>query len=205
MELYFAPMACSLATRIALYESDQPASFHQVVLGTKMLSTGENYLDINPKGQVPALRLDDGTILTEGPAVLQYVADLKPNSGLAPLNGSYARYELQSWLNYISSEVHKQIFYVIFNPSAPAEAKGFARDTVAPAKLGHLAEHLADKDYLLGNSFTVADAYLLVMLNLAQYAGLDLARWPLLVTYRERLMVRPAVARAVSEEAALAS
>lgn len=204
MELYFAPMACSLASRIALYESDQSASFHQVVLGTKMLSTGENYLDINPKGQVPALRLDDGTILTEGPAVLQYVADLAPDSGLAPRHGSYARYELQSWLNYISSEVHKQIFYVIFNPSAPAEAKNFVRDTIAPAKFEHLAAHLSENAYLLGNTFTVADAYLLVMLNLTQYAGLDLVRWPILAAYRERLMARPAVAKAVSEEAALA-
>jgi len=174
-----------------------------VVLSTKTLTSGEDYWAINPKGQVPALRLADGTILTEGPSILQYVADLKPESGLAPPSHSLDRYHLQSWLNYISTEVHKQIFAAIFNPAAPSEAKAFAREKVAPVRLDHLASHLTDRDYLVGDNFTVADAYLLVMLNLAPHAGLDLAQWPALQAYQGRLMARPAVGRAVSEEAAL--
>lgn len=203
MDLYFSPLACSLATRIALYESGQKADFHQVVLATKQLVGGGDYRAINPKGQVPALRLDEGRLLTEGPAILQYVADRAPQSGLAPAAGTPERYELQMWLNYISAEIHKQIFYTLFNPASPPEAKAYARDVVAPAKYDFLSAHLADRDFLLGDRFTVADAYLVVTLNWAQPGGIDLARWPVMADYHRRMTARPAVARAVGEEMAL--
>lgn len=202
MELYFAPMSCSLATRIALYESGLDATFHQVTLSTKQTADGRDYLTINPKGQVPALRTASGDILTEGPAVLQYVADLAPGSRLAPAAGSPERYRLQQWLNYISTEVHKAVFYMIFSPASPPEVKAFARESLAPARYDHLSAHLADRDFLL-DGFTVADAYLVTTLNWAVPAGIDLARWPVLAAYRDRLMQRPAVARAVGEESSL--
>lgn len=203
MDLYFAPLACSLATRIALYESGQSASYHQVTLSNKTLADGSDYRKVNPKGQVPALILNDGTVLTEGPAILQYVADQAPASALAPAAGSLDRYSLQSWLNYISAEVHKQIFFTIFNPASPDAARAFARDVVAPAKYDFLSEHLAERDFLIGSEFTVADAYLAVSLNWAQPAGIDLSRWPVLTAYHSRMLQRPAVARAMQDEVAL--
>lgn len=203
MDLYFAPLSCSLATRIALYESGQDATFHQVQLATKRTAAGDGYLAINPKGQVPALRTAEGRFLTEGAAILQYVADQAPASALAPPAGSFERYELQQWLNYIGSEVHKQVFYVIFNPAIPAEAKAFARDVALPGKYDYLSSHLQDREFLLGQSFTVADAYLVTTLNWAAPAGVDLAKWPRLAAYRDRLCNRPAVGRAIGEEMAL--
>lgn len=203
MDLYFAPLSCSLATRIALYESGQVATFHQVLLATKRTAAGEDYLAINPKGQVPALRTAEGRFLTEGAAILQYVADQAPASGLAPQAGSFERYELQQWLSYISTEVHKQVFYVIFNPAMPAEAKAFARDVALPVRYDYLSRHLQDRDFLLGQTFTVADAYLVTSLNWAAPAGVDLAKWPVLAAYRDRLCNRPAIGRAIGEEMAL--
>jgi glutathione S-transferase len=203
MDLYFSPLACSLATRIAFYESGQSANFHQVTLSSKTLADGSDYRQVNPKGQVPALILDDGTVLTEGPAILQYVADQAPASSLAPAAGSLDRYSLQSWLNYISAEVHKQIFFTIFNPASPEAARDFARDVVAPAKYDYLSAHLADRDFLVGSEFTVADAYLAVSLNWAQPAGIDLSRWPVLTAYHGTMLQRPAVARAMADEVAL--
>ena len=202
MDLYFAPFSCSLATRIALYESGQEARFHRVSLMDKTLMDGSDYLAINPKGQVPALRLEDGTILTEGPAILQYVADLAPQSGLAPAAGSVARYQLQSWLNYVASEVHKQIFYSIFNPAAPDEAKAFARSFSVPTRFAHLSAHLEANEFLTGDSFTVADAYLAVMLNLAGFAGIEMTDWPVLAAWQSKILARPAVARAFADDAA---
>jgi glutathione S-transferase len=203
MQLYFAPMTCSLATRITLYEAGLGATFHQVVLASKQLASGEDYFAINPKGQVPALRLEDGRLLTEGPAVLQYVADLAPESGLAPVGGTLERYELQMWLNYISSEIHKQIFYVIFRPDYPEESRAFVREVIAPAKYDFLSEHLRARPYLVGDRFTIADAYLLTTLNWAQPGGIELTRWPVLVQYQQQMLQRPAVARAVAEERSL--
>lgn len=203
LELFFAPLSCSLATRIAAYEAGLPLKAHEVRLSDKRLvESGEDYLAINPKGQVPALRLDSGDILTEGPAVLQYVADLAPGAGLAPPAGTLDRYRLQQWLNYISTEVHKAVFYAMFNPASPPEARAFARDVLAPARYDHLSRHLADREFLQ-DGFSVADAYLVTTLGWAAPAGIDLARWPVLVAYRDRLMQRPAVARAMGEEAAL--
>ena len=202
MELYFAPLSCSLATRIALYEGDIPVRFHQVELATKRTTDSRDYFAINPKGQVPALITDDGSILTEGPAVLQFVADLKPESALAPPAGTAARYEPQKWLNYIATEIHKGVYYLIFNPAVPAEAKTFARESVA-GKYDFLSTHLAHRDYLL-DGFTVADAYLGTTLGWAQPGGVDLARWPVLIRYLTKLRERPAVARAMQDELKLA-
>jgi glutathione S-transferase len=202
MDLYFAPLSCSLASRIALYEAGIPANFHQVTLMTKTLADGRDYLAVNPKGQVPALRLAGGEILTEGPAVLQYIADQAPAGTLAPAAGSPARYKLQQWLNYISTEVHKAVFYAIFNPASPPEAKAFARDVLLPQRYAFLSDHLKDRDHLL-DSFTVADAYLVTTLNWAKPAGVDLAQWPVLAAYHQRMTARPAVAKAIGEELAL--
>lgn len=203
MDLYFSPMTCSLATRIALYESGQEARYHQVVLATKHTVAGDDYLAINPKGQVPALRTDDGRFLTEGPAILQYVADQAPNSGLAPPAGSFERYELQQWLNYIGSEIHKQVYYAIFSPVSPPEAVAHARDQVLPPRYDYLSKHLDGRAFLLGERFTVADAYLVTTLNWAAGAGVELSRWPVLAAYRERLLTRPALGRALGDELAL--
>ena len=202
MKLYFAPLSCSMATRITLYEAGVEASFEEVVLGTKRTKSGEDYLLINAKGQVPALVTDDGNVITEGPAVLQYVADLAPDSGLAPAAGSFERTRLHQWLNYISTELHKGVFYLLFNPSAPAEAKSFARDSL-PAKYDFLSKTLEVQDFLVGGRFTAADAYLVTTLGRANAAGIDLSPWPALKEYRDRMFVRPAVSRAFSEEAAL--
>ncbi|HEU4405395.1 MAG TPA: glutathione S-transferase N-terminal domain-containing protein [Polyangiaceae bacterium] len=202
MDLYFAPLSCSLATRIALYESGQSAGFHEVELGTKRLKEGGDYLAINPKGQVPALRTGDGRLLTEGPAVLQYVADRAPGAGLAPAAGDPARYELQLWLNYIATEVHKAVFYFLFNPASPPEVKAFVRDAILPSRYDHLSRHLESREFLL-DRFTVADAYLVTSLTWAAPGGVDLGRWPVLAAYHKRLLGRPAVARALGEELAL--
>ncbi len=202
MDLYFAPLSCSLATRIALYESGQSANFHEVELDTKRLKAGGDYLAINPKGQVPALRTDDGGLLTEGPAVLQYVADRAPEAGLAPAPGERDRYELQLWLNYVATELHKGVFYFLFNPASPPETKAFVRDVLLPSRYTHVSRHLDGREFLL-DRFSVADAYLVASLNWAEPGGVDLGRWPVLAAYHRRLLDRPAVARAFGEELAL--
>jgi len=203
MDLYFSPMTCSLATRISLYELDEPAAFHLVNLRTKQLADGQDYLQINPKGQVPALRTREGVLLTEVPAVLQYVADLKPERGLAPKAGTLERYQLQQWLNYVATELHKQIFYTIFSPQWPDEAKMYVREQVAPARYDFLSKHLGGRQFLLDSGFTVADAYLVTTLTWCAAAGIDLGRWPVMQGYLDLLKARPNVARAMKEEWAL--
>ncbi len=203
MDLYFAPLSCSMASRIALYEAGIEAGYHQVTLSTKRLADGSDYLAVNPMGQVPALKLDDGDVLTEGPAVLQYIADLKPGARLAPPAGTRARNKLQQWLNYIGTEVHKAVFAMVFNPASPPEAKAFARDVLLPARYERLSTHLKGREFLLDEGFSVADAYLVTTLNWAGPAGVDLSKWPVLAAYAQRLSARPSVARAVKEELAL--
>lgn len=207
MELYFSPLACSLATRIALYETglDGETIFHNVTLSTRRTEDGRDYWTITAKGQVPALVTREGEMLTEGPAVLQYVADLAPEARLAPSADSSDRYRLQQWLNFISTELHKQIFAVAFNPGAPQEAKTYALNAVLPRKFDYLDRHLSDgRAYLFGETFTVADAYLFTVLNWPQSAGVDLAHWTSIKAYHERLLQRPQVARALAEELKLA-
>ncbi len=202
MELYFAPMACSLASRISLYESGQSASFRRVQLSSKAIESGGSLLDLSAKGQVPVLVLDDGSVLTEGPAVLQYIADRQPDSGLLPAVGAPARYQTLSWLNFVGTEIHKLVFWHLFSPDTSADAKAFARSRL-PAKLAHLDKHLTGREFLVGDRFTIADAYLAWALALVKRIGVDLAEWPGLAAYASRTHARPAVARAMGEEAAL--
>ena len=207
MDLYFSPLACSLASRIALYEAslDGETTFHNVTLSTKLTEKGEDFWKVTAKGQVPALITQGGDLLTEGPAVLQYIADLAPGSGLAPPSSSTQRYVLQQWLNFVSTELHKQVFAVVFNPITPKEAKAYALAEVLPMKLGFVETSLSDgRLYLAGDTFSVADAYLFVVLNWARPAGVDLGKWPAILTYYERMAGRPAVKRAAMEEMKLA-
>ena len=204
MDLYFSPLACSLATRIAIYEAglDAETTFHQVALSTKRYDDDRDYWAVTAKGQVPALVTRDGTLLTENAAVLQYVADLAPATRLAPPPTDRARYELQQWLSFIGTELHKQVFAVLYNPRTPPEAKAYALDVALPDRLGLLARALGDRPFLVGDAFTVADAYLLTVLNWAS-TKLDLSAWPALVAYHRRMIARPQVKRAFGEERAL--
>jgi glutathione S-transferase len=189
-----------MATRIALYEAGAAARFHQVDNRQKRLVDGSDFLAINGMGQVPVLRTDDGELLTENPVVLQFVADQYPDSGLAPGDGM-PRYRLQQWLNFITSELHKLVFNPLLDPRSDDGAKVFARGKAAQ-RFAYLNAHLAGRDYLL-DGFTVADAYLVVVLNWAVFTGIDLAQWPAVQVYFGRLRERPSVARAFAEEFAL--
>lgn len=201
MILYFAPLACSMASRIALHEAGLPAEFREVRLMTKQLTDGSDYLPINPKGQVPALRLDDGRLVTEGPAVLQTLVDLAPAGRLGPAAGTPERTELQGWLNMMATELHSAVFVPFMHPLSPPEAKQFALLRLQ-RPFDHLNRHLDGRDFVM-ESFNVADAYLVTILGWTEHCGIDLAQWPVLAAYRARLRQRPAVAQALGEEAAL--
>ncbi|MGB8409655.1 MAG: glutathione transferase GstA, partial [Gallionella sp.] len=155
MKLYYAPGACSLASHIALQESGMPFEIDKLNVPAKTTSAGDDYMQINPKGYVPAIRLNDGSVLTEGAVILQYIADQKPDSGLAPKAGTMERYRLQEWLNFIGTEIHKS-YGPLFNKTLPEEAKANARNLLT-RRLGYVEVQLANKPYLMGNSFTVAD------------------------------------------------
>ena len=175
MELYFAPLACSLATRIALYEAGEPARFVQANTHTKKLEDGGDLFAINPMGQVPALRLDDGTVLTENTAVLQYVADRFPNARLAPASG-VERSKMQQWLGFIGTELHKAAFVPLLDDKASEEVRRYSRDKIA-LRMETLQAHLRGREYLL-DSFSIADAYLTTILNWASATQVDLKQWP---------------------------
>lgn len=200
MELYFAPLACSLATRIALYEAGAPARYTQANTHTKKLPDGSDFFAINPMGQVPALRLDDGSILTENTAILQYVAEQFPQARLAPAGGR-ERSELQQWLGFIGTELHKAIFIPLLDVKAPEEVKAYARDKIA-LRMRILQTHLRDREYVL-DSFSIADAYLTTILNWANASKIDLQQWPEVHAYYQRMLQRPSIARAAGEEFAL--
>jgi glutathione S-transferase len=200
MDLYFAPLACSMATRIAIREADASANFIFVDihdLHTRTLADGTDYFNINPMGQVPTIRTDDGDLLTENAVVLQYVADRFPDAGLAPRDG-LQRYRLQEWLNFIATELHKATFLPLLVALNPEEVKAHAREKM-PLRFDHLEDHLRNHEFLLDH-FTVADAYLFTVLNWASYVGVDLSPWPSVKAYFERLKARPSVARALAEE-----
>lgn len=199
MELYYSPFACSLASHITLREAGLDAGLVPVTLSSKKTADGRDFFTVNPKGQVPALRLDDGAILTENTAVIQYLADLEPAAGLLPPVGSPDRYRVLEWMSFVSTEVHKACFAVMFNPESPPEAKAWARATL-PKKLEHAAGELGDREFLVGGRFTVADAYLTWALNLATLAKFDLP--PPLQRYLDRMKARPAVRTAMEAEAA---
>jgi len=200
MKLYYSPGACSLASHIALLEAGIP--FQAIRVGRdKKTSDGADFNAINPKGYVPALGLDDGQVLTEGTAVLQYIADRNPAAGLAPPAGDMQRYRLQEWLGYINSEIHKT-FSPFFNPATIEQAKEAAKAVLA-RRLGYAEQALGDKPFLLGERFTVADAYLFTILGWGQYAGVDIGQWPKLKALHTRVGSRPKVQAAMKAEGLL--
>ena len=199
MDLYFSPLACSMATRIALYEAGADAQYIQRDRN-KRLPDGSDFLQINPLGMVPTLRTDEGDLLTENGAILQYVAERFPAASLAP-NGGIARARLQQWLSFIGTELHKAIFIPLLDQKAPAESKAYA-STLADARFGILEKHLAGREFLL-DTFSVADAYLATVLNWTRAVPIDLARWPNVKAYHSRMRKRPSIARAWEEELAL--
>jgi glutathione S-transferase len=197
MKLYYAPGACSLAAHIVLRELGRAFQLVAVSLSRKTTADGRDYLGVNPKGYVPALELDDGAVLTEGPAILQYLADLEPGRALAPPNGTLARYRLQEWLAFINSELHKS-FGPLFDPEAPDAVKERARAMLS-RRLGFVASAL-EGPYLAGEAFTVADAYLYTVLTWTAHVGPDLAAWPVLAEYLARLAARPSIRDAQAAE-----
>jgi glutathione S-transferase len=201
MKLYYAKGACSLSPHIVLIEAGLPYTLEKVDMGSKKTDQGVDYLTVNSKGAVPALQLDDAKVLTEGPAVLQYLADLKPESGLAPRAGTFERYQLMEILNYITSEVHKS-FSPLFNPASSTEMKTNAKAAL-DKKFEWLTGFLGGKTYLLGNAFTVADAYLFTILSWTSHVGIDLGKWPVLSAYHSHIAQRPKVQQALREEGLL--
>jgi glutathione S-transferase len=198
MKLFYAPGACSMSPHIALREAGLPFELVKVDLKGKTIESGEDYHAINGKGYVPALELDDGGVLTEGPAIVQYIADRKPEAGLAPAPGTMERYKLQEWLNFITAELHKPLGSM-FNPAQTPDWKEAVKATLVK-RLDFLAKHLAGKSYLLGNSFSVADGYLFTVLGWAGHVGFDLSRWPAIGEYLARVGARPQVVEAMKAE-----
>jgi glutathione S-transferase len=198
MELYFRPMACSLASRIALMEAGLDARYREVVLESKRLVEDDSdFLAVSAKGRVPVLVLDDGRTLTENAAVLQRIADLVPSAGLAPVADDPERYRLQEWLSFVATEIHKAFLYPSFRWDASDAVKAWARER-APQSLAVAAARLAEAPYLLGERFSVADAYLLWSLLLSRFLGVELGA--ALDAYLERVQQRPAVREAVTLE-----
>jgi len=198
MKLYFSPAACSLSPRIVLMEAGLPFTAEKVDIKSKKTASGADYFGINSKGAVPALELDDGQVLTEGVAIVQYLADLKPDSGLAPRNGTLERYRLMEILNYLASEVHKG-FSPLFHPATAPEARKNAVDNLAK-KFDWLSAKLADRKFLMGDTFTVADAYLFTLLRWTGLVQVDLTGWPVLTAYLARVHERPKVQEALHAE-----
>jgi glutathione S-transferase len=198
MKLYYSPGACSLSPHIALLEAGLPYDLVKVDLKAKKLENGDDYLAINPKGQVPALGLDSGELVTEGPVIVQYIADQATAKNLAPANGSDARRKLQEYLGFINGELHKN-FSPLFQPVFDDEVKGFFRTRLL-GKFKYLDSQLAGKDYLMGKDFSVADAYLFVMLKWADRMSIDLSEFKNLTAYKDRVAARPQVQEALTKE-----
>jgi glutathione S-transferase len=201
MKLYFSPGACSLSPHIVLLEAGLPFTTEKVNIRKKLTAAGADYTAINPKGYVPALELDDGSVLTEGPAIVQYIADQAPDKQLVPAAGSAEHYQVLEWLNYIGTEIHKN-YGPLFNPASPEDAKTAARALLA-RRFAFVAERLATRDYLVGGRFSVADAYLFTVTNWAAMVQLDLSAFPALQAYQARIAARPAVQQAMRDEGLL--
>src|SRR5215471_14651192 len=199
MDLYFSPLACSLATRIAFYEAGAEANFIEVDPKTKEVrKDGSNFRDVNPLGLVPTLRTDDGTVLTENAAILQYVADQLPKAGLGTASG-IERSRLHQWLCFIGTELHKGLFVPLLDKKAGPEVKAYVLEKNL-SRLDYLEDYLKGRDYLLDH-FSVADAYLVTVINWTMATPpVELAKWPAVKAYYERLRARPSVAKAVAEE-----
>ena len=198
MKLYYSPGACSLSPHIALLEAGLPHDLVKVDLRAKKTEGGDDYLTVNPKGQVPALMLESGELVTEGPVIVQMIADKAADKGLAPARDSAERYKLLEWLTYINSEVHKS-FGPMFSPVLADDAKAFFKDRVL-GKFKYLDSQLAGRDYLMGKDFTVADGYLFTMLSWADRMKFDLSAMPHLVAYKGRVAARPKVKEALAKE-----
>ncbi len=198
MKLYFSPGSCSLCPHIVLREAGADFELEQVNLREKKLMDGTDYWGTNPKGQVPVLVLDNGQALTECAAIVQYIADRNPDKGLAPEAGTMERVRLQEWLSFVGSELHKNI-PPLFLPTTPDDYKPIARQKVEQ-KFGNLDSRLADNDYLMGEAFTVADAYCFAIVSWHKRSDIDLAPWPNLKAYMDRIAARPAVRDALAAE-----
>ncbi len=196
--LYFSPGACSLSPHIVLREAGMAFTLEQVDLRSKALKSGGSLTDVNPKGQVPTLTLDSGEVLTEGPAIVQWIADQVPAANLAPANGTMERTKLQMWLNYVSTEVHKG-FSPLFSPALPAETKAYFSEVLL-RKLAWVDGQLAGRDYLMGSQFAVADAYLFTVANWSNFVKLDISGFANLQAYMGRVAARPAVQAALQAE-----
>jgi glutathione S-transferase len=201
MKLYYSPGACSLSPHIALREAG--LAFEPVLASTKThkLPDGSDYYALNPLGYVPLLELDDGTLLREGPAIVQYIADLVPTKNLAPANGTLPRYRLQEWLTFIGTEIHRS-FSPLFNADMPEQAKKIFRDRLA-SRFQWLDRQLGGKPYLMGEHFSVADGYLFAVTRWAKPLGMDLSPYPNLLAHHERVGARPAVQEALKVEGLL--
>ena len=198
MKLYYSPGACSLSPHIALLEAGLAFDLVKVDLRAKKLENGDDYLKVNPKGQVPALALDSGELVTEGPVIVQMIADKAAGKNLAPARDHADRYKLLEWLNFITAELHKN-FGPMFSPVLADEAKAFFKDRVM-GKFKYIDSQLAGRDYLMGSQFTVADAYLFTMLSWADRMKFDLSAMPNLLAYKARVAARPKVQEALTKE-----
>jgi glutathione S-transferase len=201
MKLYFSPGACSLSPHIALLEAGLPFTTEKVNIRKRLTDSGADFMAINPKGYVPALELDDGTVLTEGVAITQYIADQAPDKQLTPAHGSAEHYQLLEWLNFIGTEIHKN-YSPLFNPASGDDARAGARAALAK-RFSFVAQHLDGRDYLIGERFSVADGYLFTVLNWAAVVQFDLAPYPVLQAFHARIAARPAVRQAMHDEGLL--
>jgi glutathione S-transferase len=198
MKLYFSPGACSLSPHITAREAGIDLQLEKVDTRAKKTASGRDFFTVNPKGYVPVLELEDGQILTEGPAIVQYLADKNPQAGLAPANGSMERYRLQETLGFINSEIHKT-YSPLFNPQTTPEARA-ERIEYLKKRYALLEKALAGKTFLFGDTFTVADAYLFTVTNWANFVKVDLSDFPNLMAFQKRVAERPAVQQAMEAE-----
>lgn len=198
MKLYFTPGTCSLAPHIVLEETKTPFTAVKTDIRAKKVEDGSDFFKVNPNGYVPALMLGDGTILTEAAVIMQYIADKAGATELAPANGTLARYQLMSWLNFVATEVHKG-FAPLFNPKMPADGKAVVTERLLD-RIKFLDGHLAKNAYITGNSYTLPDAYLFTVLQWARGLKIDLAPFPNVAAYLEKIRVRPAVEAAMRAE-----
>jgi glutathione S-transferase len=207
MKLYFLPGACSLSPHIVLRETGASFELEKVDLRERKTAGGADYAGVNPKGQVPVLELDSGERLTEGPVIVQYLADQNPGAGLAGTAGTMERYRIQEWLNHITSELHKNFstselhknFSPLFRPNTPDAYKDIARENLSK-RYDLINAHLGGNQYLLGDTFTVADAYLFTVTRWTQFVGIDVAKWPNVTAYQDRVAARPKVQEALKAE-----
>jgi glutathione S-transferase len=198
MKLYYTPGACSMAVHVTLREAGLPFDLEKVDLRSKRTQNGEDYARINPKGYVPALQLEDGSVLTEVGVCVQYVADLAPHSELAPIAGTMARYRLMEWINFTATEIHKT-FGPLFDPSVTEEFRQ-RQIGLLSKRFAYLEQHLSDHEFVTGAKFTSADAYLFTVLNWTHVVKMELSRWPALKDYAKRVAERPMVRETMKTE-----